>query len=147
MMLAIDKIFINYTLQVQRTWSMEFDGRYHWKAHKLSKARYRIKGFNKGRSSLKPMRSADGSIFHQQSASCTLEDFVYLVDRAAFMHIGTRAVLTSRQINYSIFFDDAFWPVNEAAGAQGAPCSFIRRHNRITFTPDLFRVLDHVGRK
>ncbi len=138
-MIQINRIALTMDKKVHRTWKPKPDTSLEWR--KRIDSIWLIEQYNEPTPSRKSMYSLQGVPFRASEHSVTLEDFVFLQDQSAYVHLGTRQHFTARHINALIFRDKSTWP-HHLINGRVKPTSFIRRHNRVAQSAELNRALD-----
>lgn len=137
-LIQINRIALTLDFKVHRAWKENEDGSLTWRRRVDSI--WSIEQHNAPPPSKKPMYSLQGSRWRASDHSVTLDDFVFLYDKGAYVHLGTGQHFTARHINTLIFRDKATWPYNLTHG-RCKPTSFIRRNSRVTRSDELAQAL------
>lgn len=152
---------------VDRRWEELPDGRLFWKHEVRAWDVYILQKYNflenVNERTPRLMRAMDGTHFDPRQHSVRLEDFVFLQQELAFVHLPTSQRLTSRQMNHRVFKDRTFWPIRirlapdqrrvarpDLSGDAKIvkPTQFIMRHSRVPLKQDLeraFNLVKHVA--
>lgn len=137
-MIQINRIALTLDFKVEREWRENEDTSLTWRLRIDSI--WNIEHHNEPEASRKSMYSLQGSPFRASEHSVTLDDFVFLQDKAVYVHLRTAKHFTARHINALIFKDKSTWPHNLIHG-RIKPTSFFRRYNRVTQSAELARAL------
>lgn len=137
-MIQINRIALTLDFKVKREWKENEDGSWTWR--RRIDSIWSIEHHNNPEPSRKPMYSLQGSRWRASDHSVTLDDFVFLQDKAVYVHLGTGQYFTARHINALIFRDKSTWPHNLVNG-RVKPTSFLRRNSRVTQQAELNNAL------